>query len=336
MTGQILAEYLLFLGKTATIVIAVVAVLLVITRLRQRRREDDHIEVSKLNEKYERMADAIQGQVLSKHGYKQRLKELKQKRKAALKPEKTGAAPRKHVYVLDFDGDIKASAVTHLREEITAILTVATPDDEVFLRLESGGGMVHAYGFASSQLQRLRDRGIPLTVAVDKVAASGGYMMACVADRLIAAPFAIVGSIGVIAQLPNFNRLLKKNNIEFEQITAGEFKRTLTLFGENTEAGRTKLKEEIEDTHSLFKDLIVANRKQIDIGRVATGEYWYGSRALELKLVDELMTSDDYLFRAGDTADLYQVAYVEKKNLTGRLLANLPRSLQRAASMFRP
>lgn len=332
---QVVPQYLLFLGKAVTVVIAVLAVLLLIARLRHRHREDEHIEVRKLNDKYEAMGQALKSAVLSKHEYKKAAKELKHKKKDTLKQEKSGAAPRKRVYVLDFAGDIKASAVTNLREEITAILTTAGPRDEVFLRLESSGGMVHGYGLATSQLQRLKNRGITLTVAVDKVAASGGYMMACVADRLIAAPFAVIGSIGVIAQLPNFNRLLKKNNIEFEQITAGEYKRTLTLFGENSEAGRNKLKEEIEDTHALFKDLIATHRKQVDIGRVATGEYWYASRALELRLVDTLMTSDDYLLQASEEADLFRVSYIEKKRLGGRLLSFMPRSLQKMALSLR-
>lgn len=332
---QVLPQYLLFLGKAVTVVIAVLAVLILIARVRHRHREDDHIEVRKLNEQYEDMGRTMKAAVLSKHEFKKASKALKYRKKEATKQENAGATPRKRIYVLNFDGDIKASAVTHLREEITAILTTAAPQDEVFLRLESSGGMVHGYGLATSQLQRLKDRGIALTVSVDKVAASGGYMMACVADRLLAAPFAIIGSIGVIAQLPNFNRLLKKNNIEFEQITAGEYKRTLTLFGENSEAGRNKLKEEIEDTHTLFKDLIARHRRQVDLGRVATGEYWYGSRALELKLVDMLMTSDDYLLQAIDKADLFLVSHIEKKRLGGRLLSFMPRSLQQLASSLR-
>ena len=331
---QVLSQYVLFLGKTLTVVVAVLAVVLVIARLRHKHRADDHIEVNKLNDKYEQMGQALQAAVLSKHQYKKEIKQLKHKKKDADKQGQSGAA-RKRIYVLNFEGDIKASAVSNLREEITAILTVAGPEDEVFVHLESGGGMVHAYGLATSQLQRLKNRGIPLTVSVDKVAASGGYMMACVADRLIAAPFAIIGSIGVIAQLPNFNRLLKKNNIEFEQITAGEYKRTLTVFGENTEAGRNKLKEEIEDTHVLFKDLIALHRKQVDLDRVATGEYWYGTRALELKLVDALLTSDDFLLQASDGADLYQVSYIEKRRLGGRLLSLMPRSLQKMAPAWR-
>jgi serine protease SohB len=209
--------------------------------------------------------------------------------------------------------------VTSLREEVTAVLTVATPDDEVFVRLESGGGMVHAYGLAASQLNRIRERNIPLTVAVDKVAASGGYMMACVANRVIAAPFSIIGSIGVVAQIPNFHRLLKKHDVDFEQFTAGEFKRTVTMFGENTDEGRAKFRKEVEDIHLLFKDFIQKHRPNVDIVKVSTGEYWPAIRALEHDLIDELKTSDDYLLDKNETADIFQIRYSTRKNFLEKL-----------------
>ena len=221
--------------------------------------------------------------------------------------------------MLNFHGDIRASAVASLREEITAILTVASADDEVFLRLESGGGVVHGYGLAASQLMRLREKNIPLTVSVDKVAASGGYMMACVGNRIIAAPFSIIGSIGVIAQVPNFHKVLEKHDVEFDQFTAGEFKRTVTMFGENTDEAKSKFREEIEDIHVLFKDFIVQHRPDVDIVKVSTGESWPGTRALERELVDELKTSDDYLLENSQHADIYEINYVSKKSLLERI-----------------
>jgi serine protease SohB len=249
---------------------------------------------------------------------------LKQKlkaRKKQLKVERGGGSPRKRrVFVVSFHGDIRGSAVASLREEVTAILTVAEAGDEVIVRLESGGGLVHAYGLAASQLLRIKAKGLRLIVAVDKVAASGGYMMACVADRVLAAPFAVVGSIGVVSQIPNFHRLLQKNDIDFEQFTAGEYKRTVTVFGENTDAGREKFRAEIEDTHRLFKEFVSEHRKGLDMVQVATGEHWFGARALELNLVDELRTSDDYLLEASNTADLYEVSFAAKKHLAARLM----------------
>ena len=252
--------------------------------------------------------------ILGKHELKKFLKQEKEKHK-----EKKDDKQKKRIYVLNFHGDIRASAVSALREEITAILTVADEDDEVFVRLESGGGVVHGYGLAASQLMRLREKNIHLTVAVDKVAASGGYMMACVGTHIIAAPFSIIGSIGVIAQIPNFNKVLKKHDIEYDQFTAGEFKRTVTMFGENTDEARAKFHEEIEDIHLLFKDFITTNRPNIDIVKVATGESWPGTRALENNLVDELKTSDDYLLENSKTTDIFEISYVAKKISYGKI-----------------
>ena len=250
---------------------------------------------------------------------KAKKKQLSDEKKASKKISDLSISQRSKVYVLNFDGNISASAVGHLREEITAVLTQATPNDEVLLKLESAGGMVHSYGLASSQLDRLRKKNVPLTVCVDKVAASGGYMMACVADKILAAPFAIIGSIGVVAQMPNFNKVLKKHDVEFELLTAGEHKRTLTMFGENTEKGREKFIEELEDTHQLFKDYVSTRRPQVDIEKIATGEIWFGSRAKDMALIDDIQTSDEYLVSRIEEADVFEVAYVFKKKLHQRL-----------------
>jgi serine protease SohB len=212
-----------------------------------------------------------------------------------------------------------AKEVESLRKEITAVLCVAKEGDEVLVNVESGGGVVHGYGLAASQLQRIKDKGLKLTISIDKVAASGGYMMACVADKIISAPFAIVGSIGVIAQLPNFNKVLKKNDIDFEMHTSGEFKRTLTVFGENTEEGREKFRDELQEVHEMFKEFVAQNREQVDIAKVSTGEYWYGQKALALKLVDAIQTSDDFLLKANETHKLYKLKYASKKTLAQKL-----------------
>jgi len=239
---------------------------------------------------------------------------------------------KRRVFVINFDGDIRALTVENLRQEISAVLTIATPRDEVLVKIESAGGVIHGYGLAASQLQRIRNRNIPLTVVVDKIAASGGYMMACVANRILAAPFAIIGSIGVITQLPNFNRFLKRHNIDFEQVSAGEYKRTLTMFGENTDKGRKKLQEEVEEAHELFKSFVIANRPIVDIHAIATGEHWLGTRAKELKLVDEIMTSDDYLMLACDEADLYEITYTTKKNLLEKLTSSVSKAVAQVAT----
>ncbi len=244
------------------------------------------------------------------------------RKKRQQKQHEPAAEPqRRRVFVINFHGDIMATAVASLREEVTAILYVAESRDEVLVRLESSGGVVHGYGLAASQLVRIKDKGISLTVVVDKVAASGGYMMACVADHLIAAPFAVIGSIGVVSQIPNFNRLLKNHDVDFEQFTAGEYKRTVTLFGETTDAGRAKLQEEVETAHTLFKSFLKTHRHTLDVETVANGEHWFGTDALRLKLVDELRTSDDYLLSASESADLYEVTYpVKKKHWLAQLV----------------
>ncbi len=320
-------EYGLFLAKAVTVVVAIglVVGLLVSAGGRDKKEAPGHIEVRHLNDDFEDMRDTLKHALLNEHElkalYKAEKKTAKEKDKAEKKALKAEASPdfKKRVFVLDFDGDMKASATTHLREEITALLTMARPEDEVVVKLESGGGMVHSYGLASSQLARITAKNIPLTVCVDKVAASGGYMMACVADKVLAAPFAIIGSIGVVAQLPNFNRLLKKNDIDVELLTAGEHKRTLTMFGENTDKGREKFMEDLEDTHALFKEFVKEHREVVDIDAVASGDVWYGSRAMGVNLIDGLMTSDEYLNAQMDNSDVYAVSFEHKKTLPEKM-----------------
>ena len=313
---EFLAEYAGFLARTVTVVVAIVMVLLVVAVLRQKgQRSAGHLSVRKLNEFYRELREHLEDSVLHKD-------QLKRQRKAeakAHKAEQKMPVDKPRVFVLDFDGDIKASATEQLRHEVTAVLSMAQPTDEVVVRLESGGGMVHAYGLASSQLARLRDAGLPLTVCVDKVAASGGYMMACVANRVLAAPFAVLGSIGVVAQLPNVHRLLKKHDIDVEVLTAGEFKRTLTVFGENTDKGREKFQEDLELTHQLFKGFVSRYRPQLDIDKVATGEVWLGLSALEHELVDGLQTSDEYLARRANEAEVFQLRFINRKSLQERI-----------------
>jgi serine protease SohB len=330
-------EYGLFLAKIATVVVALVIVISLISNVAQRKKHQrGELRVTRLNEQYKTMQEEIAVALLDTHQQKQWHKEQKKKEKQEAKAAKARAkrgesAPsgKATLYVLDFKGSMDAHEVASLREEITAVLAVAKPQDEVLLRLESPGGVVHGYGLASSQLQRLRDRNIPLTVAVDKVAASGGYMMACVANRIVAAPFAIVGSIGVVAQVPNFNRLLKRNDIDIELHTAGQYKRTLTLFGENTEEGREKFREDLNETHQLFKQFVQTMRPSLDINEVATGEHWYGLQAQEKGLVDEIRTSDDLILQQMPQKEVVSVRYTRRKKLMDKFTGSAARSLDR-------
>ena len=326
---EFLYQYGLFLAQAVTLVAAVLILVAGLVAVGQRSKADQHeghIEIRNLNEKYEQMRDQLQHVVSDPEAVKAERKEKKKKdketakaAKKARKHDEESSQQRKRLFVMAFEGDIKASAADNLREEISAVLNQVQEGDEVMVKVESPGGLVHGYGLAASQLQRIRDAGVPLTIAVDKVAASGGYMMACVADRIVAAPFAVIGSIGVLAQLPNFHRLLQKNDIDFELFTAGEYKRTVTMFGENTDKGREKFTEELEKTHELFKEFVSSHRPQLDIAKVATGEVWYGKQAIDEGLVDELMTSDTFVQQHLADWDVFDVRFVLKKNWQEKL-----------------
>lgn len=326
---EFISEYGLFLAKTVTLVIAIVVIIAVIAASRHKNHRGE-LAVKSLSDHLREIRERMQGALLDKSTLKKLRKEQKKARKEQQKET------RRNVYVIDFKGSVDAHEVAALREEVTGILTVADPaQDEVLVRLESPGGVVHGYGLAASQLARLRAKGIKLTIAVDKVAASGGYMMACVADHIISAPFAIIGSIGVVAQMPNFNRLLKQHNVDVEMHTAGEYKRTLTMFGENTEEGRQKFREELAECHQLFKGFVGRFRPQLDIDNIATGEHWFGEQALGLQLVDELQTSDDYLLNVTEQANVYQVRFITRKKISDKVADNVSSACTRLFSSLR-
>jgi len=357
---EYLYDYLSFFARVATIVLAILMVLGFVFANAARRPPESsgELEVKHLNRELKDIKYALQTALASPAELKQLEKAKKKQLKAQAKakpqskektkdkpketsktdPEGKGLADRSEsadtdadqpdrVFVLNFDGDVAASTVNQLRREITGVLTIATERDEIVVRLESGGGMVHAYGLGASQLDRIVEQGVPLTVTVDKVAASGGYMMAAVANKILAAPFALVGSIGVVAQLPNVHRLLKKHDIDIELITAGKHKRTLTVLGENTDEGREKFTEQIEDVHELFQSHLLARRSQLDMEKVATGEAWYGEQAIGLALVDQLITSDSYLVGRATTSEVYEVAWKTPRKPLERLLGQFGGSL---------
>ncbi len=344
--GEFFFSYGLFLAKLLTFfLLFVLAVILVSSVGGRGRREEGSISVTHINEQLEDSREMLQSLVLDPADLKESSKLKKKKLKVENKERKAAAKiaaknrgdgttivdekKRRRVFLLDFDGDIRASQVRGLRREITAVLSLADVYDEVLVRIESGGGTVHGYGLAASQLQRIRDKNIALTVAVDKVAASGGYLMACVANRIVAAPFAIIGSIGVMAQIPNVHRLLKKYDIDVELLTAGEYKRTMTVMGENTDKGRQKFISELEVIHEQFKNFISRFRPQTNIAEVATGEVWSGEAAIQMKLVDEIKTSDQYITESCEQADVYRVKYEAKKSLPEKIGLATEASLDR-------
>jgi len=318
---EFLYEYGVFLAKVVTLVVAIGVVLIMSFAMSRRGPAAPGLHVEKLNDKYRDMALGLKRAMLTGSALRREVKAQKKTRKQAAK--QAGDSQRKRAFVLDFKGDIKATGVSSLREEVSAVLAVASKDDEVVLRLENYGGAVHEHGLAASQLERIRAQAIPMTVIVDKVAASGGYLMACIANKIIAAPFAVIGSIGVLAQIPNFHRALDARGVDFEQITAGRYKRTVTMFGKNTDEDRAKVKEELEEVHHLFKQAVSSNRPALDVESVATGEHWYGTRAHELGLVDELGSSDDYLMRLAADTDVFHVSYRVRPTLPQRVLGSI-------------
>ncbi|MWQ12392.1 protease SohB [Glaesserella parasuis] len=336
MWKEILLNYGIFLLELLT-VFGIVAVVIMLILESRKQPESGSITLTNLTEKYREQEKALASAFLSeaelKHKEKQEKKAEKEKAKAEKKRLKEGEenpeAEKSRLFVLNFQGDIQASGVSALRKEVDAVLALAKPEkDQVLLKLESPGGVVHGYGLAASQLQRLKDKSIPLTVAVDKVAASGGYMMACVANKIVSAPFAVIGSVGVVAQVPNIHRLLKKHDIDVDVMTAGEYKRTVTLVGENTEKGKQKFQQELEETHRLFKQFVAQHRPQLDIEKIATGEHWFGQQAVEFNLVDELSTSDDLILDAVKSQDVIEVKYQQKKKLSQRVGEQIESSVE--------
>ncbi|MEM9692965.1 MAG: protease SohB [Myxococcota bacterium] len=316
---DILWETLAFVVKVVVVVVAVATgVALVASRSRDEEPVPGRLVVRRLNDLFRLRKAELSVALLPPGAQKKALGKARKEEK-----ENAERSQARNVFVLDFKGDLLASAVEDLREIITAVIAVAAPDDEVVVRLESGGGAVPHYGLAASQLQRLRAHRIRLVVCIDRIAASGGYMMACVADSIVAAPFAIIGSIGVAAPVPNVHRLLQRVGVDYEDATAGEYKRTVTLLGEITPQGRKKFQAQLDETHDLFKGFVQRNRPSLDIERVATGEHWLGERALELELVNELMTSDDYLMRAYDEANVFALEYRRPKSLRERVTATV-------------
>jgi serine protease SohB len=290
--SEFLAAYGLFLAQLATLGVVLVVIVVVIVSSR-RRGHAEGLVVEHLNRRFEDSADELNLAIEGKGRYKKTLKARQKERKREDKARGKQGSTKPRLYVLDFKGDLRASAAASLREEVSAVLRVAKPGEQVLLRLENSGGTVHEHGFAASQLTRLKQHRLTLLVAVDKVAASGGYLMACVADRL------------------------------------GRYKRTLTVFGKNTDEGREKLQQEVEDIHELFKAQIREHRPLVDLERVATGEHWYGVRALDLKLVDELKTSDDILLEAAKDHDLYHIAYKRRRSWQERMIGGAESLLTR-------
>ncbi len=307
-----LSQYTLFLVESITIVTAILVTVAGAIALSAKKSDDKKIIISSLNDKLDKERKRLLSKILDKKAFKALFKEEKKQEKSQKR--------KKTVYVIPFSGDLHANQVSSFREVIDLVLSVVKQGDEVVIKLESAGGTVNGYGLAASQIQRLRDAKVYVIACVDKVAASGGYLMAAAANKILAAPYAIIGSIGVVAQLPNFNRFLKKHDVDVELITAGDHKRTLTLFGENTEEDRDKFRENLKEIHHAFKESIMSSRPEVEIDKVATGDYWLASQALELNLIDGLSTSDEYLTSALANAQVFELSEEKKVSKIKKLI----------------
>lgn len=293
----------------------------------KQKKSGKEIEVQNLSEKSKKRQLQIKAKLLPAAEFK---KTLKSEQKKMKKERKSRDHHKPRLFVLEFEGDVRATQTEELREQITSLLSVSDPStDQVLVTIESPGGMVHGYGLGAAQLLRIRDKGIRLVAAVDKVAASGGYLMASVANEIIAAPFAVVGSIGVIAQVPNLNRLLKKHDIDYEEVTSGKYKRSVSFLGEITPDGRRHFEKKIEGTHDLFKQFVKDLRPQLNLEEVANGDHWYGKEAVALGLVDRLQTSDDFISQFIESHQVIKLTSPEKKNLVQKVSQAAEQSLER-------
>ena len=328
-----IAEVGMFVVQT-TIVMALIGIgLMLMVRTKQDKGSDLKLTIESLNDQRRRRGRRMRLAATLPGARKKLLKAFRSEDKKRQKVSKghhdTPQQPR--VWVLDFHGDLRASQTEHFAQEVSAIIDVATENDEVVVRLESAGGLVHAYGLAAAQLDRLRMAGLTTTVCIDKVAASGGYLMACTAQHIRAAPFAVIGSIGVVAQVPNIHRLLKRHDIDVELLTAGKYKRTLTVLGENTEEGKAKFLEDLENTHHLFKSYVAERRPAMDMETIATGEIWYGSEALPQRLIDSVGTSEAYLVERMVEARVFTVKLEPPKTVSRKLGLAVSAGIEKAA-----
>lgn len=307
-----LAAFLIKAGILAAASVFVLGSLIGMIRRARMDPGQDHLRVTYLNEELADHSLSILNAMMPPKAFKKLAR--RQQQELGVK-----SRTRPKTFILDFFGDLAASSVDALRQQINALLLVLEEKDEVLVRLESSGGKAHAYGFAAAQLGRLKGENRRLVVSIDRVAASGGYMMACVADHIIAAPFALVGSIGVLAMVPNFHRLLQQFNVDYDEFAVGENKKNISLLGANTEEGKQKFIQDMEEFHRDFKGFVAEHRPAVKIDEAADGDVWYGEKARTLGLVDELKTSDDFLLERIKERDLFRVEFVESKPLRKRL-----------------
>ena len=321
---------ILFFGLKAFIVVVSVLIcvlvpIFVIRKSSPIDKDKKSLKLENLKKEYNDYIRQFYQKTMNKKNFKKYLKGFYKNEKKE--------SPKTSLFVLSFKGDIMASQVKNLRDEISFILEVAKPKDEVVILIESRGGSVSHYGLAANQLQRLRERDIPLTVCVDKVAGSGGYLMACVGNQILSSPFAFIGSIGVMFGVPNVHDFLKKHDVNYEEFTAGKFKRTVTPFGKITEEKKDRLQSQLNLIHDQFKNF-VRRYREIDLEETATGEAWLAEEALKKGLVDKLQCSDDYILEQMKTRNVYKVSLKSPQSFFERILSKRSVSEESLSPVF--
>lgn len=233
---------------------------------------------------------------------------------------------RKTAVLLSFNGDINATEVIEFGRAVSMIVQMKDLVSEVYIIINSGGGVVNGYGLLASEIERLHYSEIETYALIDQVAASGGYMAACVANHVVAAPFAYIGSIGVVSEMPNFNQILSDNGINIEQHTAGKSKRTVTPLGKITDEDRNEFKKKLERIHRSFINHVSHYRNINDADEnknsiIFSGDYWIAEETVELELglVDEISTSQEFLLDKMKEYNIIEITFQENKTKKSKL-----------------
>ena len=160
----------------------------------------------------------------------------------------------------------------------------------ILVRIDSPGGGVAPSQEIYDALKRAREKGKPVVASIGSLGASGGYYIACAADKIVADPGSVTGSIGVIMQFPVIRDLLRKLGIDYEVIKSGEFKDIASPLRPMTDKERRLLKEVILDVYSQFVDVVAESRglPKDSVLKIADGRILSGRQAYELGLVDTL------------------------------------------------
>ncbi len=247
-----------------------------------------------------------------------------------------GPPPR--LAVLRFQGlrDLNASGDQRLSEAIDEVLVNRDHFEEAVVIIDSPGGTTHGYGHAYALLERLSASGLKVTACIDRIGASGGYLMALPADRILAGPFAIVGSVGVVAGIPNVKRLLEEKGVSYRLFVAGDKKRVVHFADDDGPEVREYMDEKLAGIHTQFLQAVEKHRgDRVKLDEVRSGDHWSAEESVEkgLGLVDELQTSAEYLLERNREVALVMIE--RRVDITERFAGYLAARLSaRVASLF--